>query len=763
MYTDTIGLFSSTDEPMVLKGVAVEAEILNTLADVTIVQSFHNEEKESIEAVYTFPLPLDAVLMDLTVTLGEKKLQGTVTAKEEAEESYEEAITDGDTAVMLEQVSAGMYTMNVGNLMPGESVDVTYRYTQNLRWNGSSIRFHLPTTIAPRYGNEEAAGLEPHQKPEFAIAGGNRFSMGVKIKGLLATSKSISSPSHEVVVDQQSEYTSVSMADGAASMDRDFILVFDCESDRRDGCFYQEDFEGYAAMASFCPSIPDAGNVGGRSIKILVDCSGSMDGDSIHQAQIALDKILSSLKSDDYFNVTLFGSTYTTWFPKQVQATSGQIDKARKRLMEVRADMGGTELGEALEHVYSLECDQIESHNILLITDGEVWDEHSIVQDAILSEHRIFSVGVGSAVAEEVVRNLAERTGGMFELVSPNEQMAERIHRHFMRISPSPVEQVEVIWPQQAENQFPARVRTAFHEDTLLVYSRFKNAPDGPVVLKMMMSDGTALEQTVHATPFSGTSHSEKEIGLIPRLVAATEVGLLKSEKDKQEVAVKYQLMTDQTNYFLFEERAAEEKSDTLPNLRKVRQNLATGWHGVDSLCERSTGPSEIKMCLRTPSSIQSERPIPAYLRKAGGELNTDPIPAFIRKNVDGDMVEEFNFEEDLFHTPIEAFAIRVIKELEDGRKISGFSLAHLQGFGLPDDYISVLKKHINRGHFPISVIHAFIYWVLVEKMEKQNVPREVRRVVVKSYKTNQLQELAEEIGEQAEAISEEEYMFGED
>ena len=44
-------------------------------------------------------------------------------------------------------------------------------------WNGDTLRFQLPTTIAPRYGNPVAAGLEPHQVPPIALDADNRFSL----------------------------------------------------------------------------------------------------------------------------------------------------------------------------------------------------------------------------------------------------------------------------------------------------------------------------------------------------------------------------------------------------------------------------------------------------------------------------------------------------------------------------------------------------------------------------------------------------------
>lgn len=76
--------------------------------------------------MYTFPLPLDAVLLDLDIVIGNRHLKGAVVEKRAAETKYEDAVESGDAAVMLEELEPGMYTMNVGNLLPRENVTITF-------------------------------------------------------------------------------------------------------------------------------------------------------------------------------------------------------------------------------------------------------------------------------------------------------------------------------------------------------------------------------------------------------------------------------------------------------------------------------------------------------------------------------------------------------------------------------------------------------------------------------------------------------------
>ncbi|MBR4736192.1 MAG: VWA domain-containing protein, partial [Rhodocyclaceae bacterium] len=100
-------LIGRAGERIALCDVAVSAVLQDLLAEVTVSQTYRNDEATNIEAVYTFPLPLDAVLLDLTVEIGARHLKGTVVEKRQAEERYEDALQAGDAAVMLEEAEPG--------------------------------------------------------------------------------------------------------------------------------------------------------------------------------------------------------------------------------------------------------------------------------------------------------------------------------------------------------------------------------------------------------------------------------------------------------------------------------------------------------------------------------------------------------------------------------------------------------------------------------------------------------------------------------
>ena len=97
---------------LTLQGVDVQARLHGQLLRTTLQQRYRNRTGRLVETVYTFPLAHGASLLGLSVTLGDKKMSGAVIEKQEATQRYEQAIDAGDTPVLVEQSSPGLYTAN---------------------------------------------------------------------------------------------------------------------------------------------------------------------------------------------------------------------------------------------------------------------------------------------------------------------------------------------------------------------------------------------------------------------------------------------------------------------------------------------------------------------------------------------------------------------------------------------------------------------------------------------------------------------------
>ena len=676
-----------------LVSIAIEGTQHNLMADITVEQTFKNVEPRSIEAVYTFPLPHNAVLMGLHVILGERTLQGIVEAASEADERYETAISEGDGAVLLQKISGddNLYTMNVGNIRPNETVIIRFSYALLTQLQDNQLRLSIPTTVSPRYGNPHKAGIAPHQIPETDLIVEHRYSLCLTVTGLFQ-SGAIDSPTHKIDVENKASETVITLNGEINLLDRDFVLRLQPGQSISSSVTADRDTEGYCVMATFLPILPDCDR-SPHDIRIVIDCSGSMNGDSIKQAASALKTMLDELRPLDVFNIILFGSTHLLLFPEPVIASKNNIARARKLARGLTASMGGTEMGGAMEVTSGMPCSVSDCADILLITDGQVYEHSSIIDDIKEYGHRVFSVGVGSSVTESFIRNIGEQTNGAAEFVTPNEGMAKHIVRHFHRIY-SPQAKATLTWPQRIVDQKPEHLPVVYSGDTLHVFGHSDTIPEGNVTLELKIHDTTIVQRasiTVLDNP-----------GVIPSTLArlAADQSLEMLEEEAQiDTAVRYQLMTDKTSYIVIDQRVSDEKTNGAPAIRKVAQMLPAGWGGISS-------PS-VSCCYENPS----ERPPSGSI--SGSATDCLDIPAFLRRSG-----QETNYAHAI-RSPWDAFCTEITNLLNEN-SYDDLDLNGLVELGIPNWIIALLGGLRSADLNEHEIVHTFLYRLISLRLKTQ-------------------------------------------
>lgn len=671
-------------ERIALCDVAVSAVLQDLLAEVTVSQTYRNDEATNIEAVYTFPLPLDAVLLDLTVEIGARHLKGTVVEKRQAEERYEDALQAGDAAVMLEEAEPGLYAMNVGNLLPQEVAKITFRYAILHRWAGERLRFFLPTTIAPRYGRSRFA---PHQTPEVSLTVENRFSLRVEVCGALREAQFVC-PSHEVALHREQDKVVISLAQERAVMDRDFVLNVKVAQAARSFVLCGQDGEGIAAMASFQPFFPGLQQPHPLNLAIVVDCSGSMSGESMAQAKQALEGILESMQPHDCVTMVAFGSTTKVFANHALPCNQKNLARARRFAKALDADLGGTEIGAALQEAYAILGTE-EPADVFLITDGEVYDWQTVVRAAKQSGHRVFTVGVGSAVSEAFMRELAASTGGACELVSPCEGMAERVLRHFERMRAPRARRATISWPEGAQGAVPAQLGAVYEGDTIIACAQFDaTALNGAVALEVETEQG---EVTTLELPLAARASAQPAHSTVARLAASERLKALDAEKDAAvgaAIALRYQLVSPWSNWLVIAERAEGEKAQDMPALRKVPQTLAAGWGGTGGVVVRrkmsvskasrarrkvSMDSVVVRSCCRAVAAPAPTSDIPDTLRRLLALIASEPdcldasriLDLLAEAELEGELVEVFRLADGFGLAREEVATIAVAKLLD--------------------------------------------------------------------------------------------------
>jgi Ca-activated chloride channel family protein len=629
---------------------------------------------------------------------------------------------------MLEEAGPGLYTASLGNLMAGESAVIRYRYGLLLSWQGSRLRFLLPTTIAPRYGDAAAAGLQPHQVPTASLEVDYPLNLSVKVEGELAAA-TIASPSHPIAVSQADNGVVVRLT-GKPMLDRDFVLTVESQS-AQSSCVLTPDRDGHVALASLRIPPLAANDEKPLALKVVIDCSGSMAGTSIAQARKAALELLNLLRPGDTFNVTLFGSKYTHMFRTLVPATPRNVTEAWNRLDTLDADMGGTEMEKALDAVFSMGGPD-PAPTILLITDGEIHEHQKLVKRATASSHRIFTVGVGTAVAETFLKSLSRVTQGACELVAPQEGMADRVLEQFHRMRQPKLDDLSIDWPEVPEWQ-TALPEAVFAGDTVHVFAGFGKAVEGRVRLTAKGS------QDVLASVAAGAEDDVPRIAAARRMDTATDAESLR-------LALDYQLLSRWTNFLVIAERA--DKAEDLPEIHQVPQMLAAGWGGTSDskalFCRSSIFEARNSQADCMAASGVDRYDIPAFLRRQSDDV-VDSAPA--RPSMRARLFsllsnagsEEFSPSASLSdssnqHGTPAAFIQAMEIELAGRPTTLPDKISELEQWGLDSSVVASLGRWASEGHGEAQVVMAFLH-ALSQSAAGECFGRAFKRMILKGWK----------------------------
>ncbi len=134
-----------------LQRTDVKANIAGFVARVHVQQTFHNTATEPVEAIYTFPLPADAAVDEMTMHLGKRTIRGQIKKREEAKQIYEAAKKAGQAAALLNQERPNIFTQAVANLMPGEDVKIEIAFVNTLKYDDGQYEWSFPTVVGPRF------------------------------------------------------------------------------------------------------------------------------------------------------------------------------------------------------------------------------------------------------------------------------------------------------------------------------------------------------------------------------------------------------------------------------------------------------------------------------------------------------------------------------------------------------------------------------------------------------------------------------------
>ena len=599
MNKDKLGLVTTKDAQVPLVGVDIHAEIVGRGTRVRIAQKFINTEDKPIEAVYKFPLPENSAVCGFKAKIGDKTIQGAIEDKEKAFELYDNALIEGDGGYLMDEERPNIFTLSVGNLNPGIPAIVEIEYVSLLEKNGEDIRFYLPTTISPRYvppDMPEDDGIPEDEKvnPDFRldVPYGMKLTVNVSNKEQI---RSIESPSHKISTSFEPNSIRTELSGDHTLMDRDFVLNIKYKDNNVSQGYYFNSTEGSYIQIDFSPGSEehDLPSSQGKEVIFVLDCSGSMQGNSIGEAKRAIEIFIKGLSKDVRFNIYRFGNEFEKLFESSMPYDPDHINSALKYIEKIDADLGGTEVLAPLKDI----CSNIAKKDIILITDGEVGNEADVLE--LVRENsrntRIFVVGIGYGPNDYFVRQVAKTSRGASELIAPGERIEPKVLRLFGKVMSESIQDIKIVMPV-ASKQTPA-LPTIFQNETISIFNRLKKDEQVPDKVRLTGLIGSEKREWTVNVASIVLDNSPMPLLWAREAIRDLEEGESSERGSKQTSRKKSQvkdriiaisrefgIISRETSFVAIERRQESEKTKDSCVLKKVPVMLTKRWGGIDKL-----------------------------------------------------------------------------------------------------------------------------------------------------------------------------------
>jgi Ca-activated chloride channel homolog len=580
-----------------LKHTDVRGDIAGFVGRVTVKQTFHNPTNQKIEAVYVFPLPQNAAVDDMVMTVGDRRIAGQIKEREEAREIYEAAKAAGHVASLLDQERPNIFTQSVANIEPGVEVIIEISYVETLKYEDGVFEWVFPMVVGPRYipgggsapapmttGQDtpqvpDASKITPPVTPKGTRAG-HDISLTVTVDGGMQI-MDIQSKLHEVNLEPLYRHREtpvrVTLKNQTEIPNKDFILRYRLATDDiADAFLVHSDGRGtFFTLILQPPQRIVPAKLMPRELIFVLDSSGSMSGFPIETAKVVMAKAIDQLRPGDTFNlITFAGDTRIMW-PEPRPATKDTIAEAQKFLSE-RQGGGGTEMMKAIDAALVQTAPANSDPGaggmrpirvVCFMTDGYVGNDMAII-DAVKKNAgttRVFSFGIGNSVNRFLLDGMARAGRGEVEYVTLQGQAEAAAERFHERILAPVLTDIAIDWGTvPVADVYPQQVPDLFSAKPIMVHGRLAGPVDGTIAISGNTGAGPQKWQLQVSAPGNAADHEAlaslwaraKGEDLMSQDYAAAQTGQFPDELKKQVIGlgIEFRLMTQFTSFVAVEE-----------------------------------------------------------------------------------------------------------------------------------------------------------------------------------------------------------------
>lgn len=568
--------------PAVLLETHIDAQVNGPVANITLTQDFFNSHDDFAEASYLFPMPEQAAVYAMQISIDGRVIIGSIHEKAEAEQIYQQAVASGQQAAITQQLGANIFRTKVAHIRSGQSIQVSLKYRQVLEPENGRFSLRLPTTLTPRYVGMQVANessvvdstapqwetdewtANSVSMDEIPMENGNFFSLDLDLNAGLELAEVVS-PSHDIAIAQSRSDYQINLSNEYGLMDKDVVIEWELlAADQTQLVALRERLDSTGEEFGLLMLIPPkssgitASSGLPREVIFVLDRSGSMGGGLMRQASDSVAYAVQQLNPEDRFNIVDFSDTAALWSPRTHFGNEDNIRDAVNYVQNLEAG-GGTNIADALHSALTLPQNPGWLRQVVFITDGAVADEAGVLRMITddLGEARLFTVGIGYAPNSFFMRKAAELGRGTQHMISDQQEIEPQMQALLTQLKHPVLRDIQMDLPgSNNPEHYPAKLPDLYFGQPLIIATRFDNWPDW---VQFSGFDGQPWSQRINLNNIPFDSESIASLwanAKITDLMDSQYQGAEEAQVRPQviDLALQHQLLTQYTSFVAVEQ-----------------------------------------------------------------------------------------------------------------------------------------------------------------------------------------------------------------
>ncbi|MCE5230852.1 VIT and VWA domain-containing protein [bacterium] len=547
----------------------LDVVINNGFARTEVTQTFSNPNDKALEAIYSFPLPKSASLSEVTITIGETKMDGEVVEAQKAKQIYEEERDQGRDAGLTTKNEYKTFEFRVARIQPHAEIKIRFLYYQPLPIDTGVGRYVYPL----QEGGVDEQALAFWTTNDKISSG--TLSVDLELKSAWPIDKA-----RVPGLDQDTSITriddghyKVHFEKAGAALNRDFVFYYMLKPNlpgRVELLTFRDKADANGTfMMVLTPGLDLKPLTNGSDYLFVLDISGSMDSKLATLAR-GVNQALGKLSARDRFMIVTFNdrakqltSGWTVASPENVKAAADQVSQIKSG--------GSTNMYEGVElGLKSLDADRATC--FILVTDGVT--NTGVLEPAAFHklmkayDVRFFGFLLGNSGNWPLMRTLCDASGGYLKEVSNDDDIIgqillakEKIVNECLHDASLSIDGVKV------SGTTDLFINKIYYGQQLVFFGRYEGAGKARLTLKARKTGQDLTYSTEVDFPAANPDNPELErlwaLNQIEQVQLAQDIGKMNADEARGAIVnlgLQYQLVTDHTSMLILSDQKFQEK-----------------------------------------------------------------------------------------------------------------------------------------------------------------------------------------------------------